>query len=131
LLGSKYQSLIIPTRWFAGGKGLDSFRERMLSDKGIRELHDFLSPEDVFPGTNNRGGVCYFIAEQNKEFDKTRVVTYKYNEVIADIKMKIKIMYINIFIIDLIGGSIIEKVFKENLDENLLQIVSDRKTYGI
>lgn len=131
LLGSKYQSLIIPTRWFAGGKGLDSFRERMLSDKGIRELHDFLSPEDVFPETNNRGGVCYFIAEQNKEFDKTRVVTYKNNEVIADKKRKLKTLDINIFIRDSIGGSIIEKVFKENLDQNLSQIVSPRKPFGI
>lgn len=56
-LTSKYSCFITPTRWFAGGKGLDEFRDLMLNDKTIKELHDFLTPEDVFPNTNNRGGV--------------------------------------------------------------------------
>jgi hypothetical protein len=51
----------MPTRWYSGGKGLDEFRNMMLNDEHISELHDFLYPELVFPGTNNRGGVCYYL----------------------------------------------------------------------
>lgn len=55
-LKPKYMSFIIPTRWYVGGKGLDSFRDEMLSDIHIRELHDWLNPSEVFPNTNIRGG---------------------------------------------------------------------------
>ena len=44
-----YLCIIMPSRWMAGGKGLDEFRSAMLNDKHIVELHDFMHPEDVFP----------------------------------------------------------------------------------
>lgn len=68
-LASDYTCFITPTRWFAGGKGLDEFRNQMLNDKTIKELHDFLTPEDVFPNTNNRRGVCYLIQDRNKKWN--------------------------------------------------------------
>lgn len=37
----KYLAIIVPTRWYAGGKGLDRFREEMLNNKRIRVLHDY------------------------------------------------------------------------------------------
>lgn len=73
-------SLIIPTRWFTGGKGLDSFRLSMLDDVHIKELHDCLNPEDVFPSTNNRGGICYFLWDKcynNKCDERVNVITHK------------------------------------------------------
>ena len=48
--------LITPSRWFVGGKGLDEFRNEMLNDKHLAEIHDWLTPQDVFPTTNIRGG---------------------------------------------------------------------------
>lgn len=60
-LNPKYASFIVPARWYSGGKGLDSFREAMLNDKCISELHDFPETSDCFPNNNIRGGVCYFI----------------------------------------------------------------------
>ncbi|RKW39640.1 MAG: restriction endonuclease, partial [Lachnospiraceae bacterium] len=84
-LSNKYSCYITPTRWFAGGKGLDEFRDIMLRDKTIKELHDFLTPEDVFPNTNNRGGVCYFINDRDKTGKNVKFVTHKNNRKISEI----------------------------------------------
>ncbi|EJL86331.1 Eco57I restriction endonuclease [Polaromonas sp. CF318] len=64
-LEPRYLSMIIPARWFAGGKGLDEFRESMLSDTRVRSIDDFLSASDVFPGVGLKGGVCYFLWDRD------------------------------------------------------------------
>jgi hypothetical protein len=60
-LEPRYLSMIIPARWFAGGKGLDDFRESMLADDRLRTIDDYLSASDVFPGVGLKGGVCFFL----------------------------------------------------------------------
>ena len=57
-LEPRYLSMVIPARWFAGGKGLDEFRESMLADDRLRSIDDYLSASDVFPGVGLKGGVC-------------------------------------------------------------------------
>ncbi|HEX3666025.1 MAG TPA: Eco57I restriction-modification methylase domain-containing protein [Rhizomicrobium sp.] len=64
-LEPRYLSLVIPSRWFAGGKGLDEFRESMLADNRIRSIDDYLSASDVFPGVGLKGGVCYFLWDRD------------------------------------------------------------------
>ena len=53
--------MIVPARWYSGGRGLDDFRDEMLHDDRLCELHDFPETKDCFPGLNIRGGVCYFL----------------------------------------------------------------------
>ncbi len=60
-LNPRYLTMIIPARWYAGGRGLDSFRETMLNDNRLRVLYDFFNSEECFPGIDLSGGVCYFL----------------------------------------------------------------------
>ena len=60
-LPPKGMALIIPAKWYSGGKGLDDFRRDMLKDKRICRLVDYTDSTDCFPGVDVAGGVCYFV----------------------------------------------------------------------
>lgn len=113
-LRPSHMSLIIPTRWYAGGKGkdLDSFRNEMLNDKHIMELHDFLHPEELFPDTNNRGGICYFY--RNTAYDNTSnnatIITHEGDGRIYTSQRSMKTRDLDIFIRDSKAISVLDKV---------------------
>lgn len=68
-LNPRYLSMIIPARWYAGGRGLDDFRKEMLEDNRVRVLHDFPESIDCFPGVEIQGGVCYFLWKRDERGD--------------------------------------------------------------
>jgi len=74
-LEPRYLSMVIPARWFAGGKGLDEFRESMLNDDRLRSIDDYLSASDVFPGVGLKGGVCFFLWDRDNA-GQCRVTTH-------------------------------------------------------
>lgn len=60
-LDPRLLTMVIPSRWFTGGKGLDEFRASMLADDRVRSIDDYVIASDVFPGAAPKGGVCYFL----------------------------------------------------------------------
>ena len=71
-LNPRYLVMIIPARWYAGGKGLDEFRDNMLHDRRIKEIHDFINSYDCFSALGQygiKGGICYFLWDKEYKGD--------------------------------------------------------------
>lgn len=123
--------VIMPSRWMAGGKGLDEFRNAMLNDRHISELHDFMHPEDVFPNTNNRGGVCYFMRKANYDNTelKVKVVTH-YENYSYSAQRSLKTDDWDIFVRDTQAIKILDKIFNERDVDTIDNYISAAKAFG-
>ncbi|HEL1251953.1 TPA: Eco57I restriction-modification methylase domain-containing protein, partial [Streptococcus equi subsp. zooepidemicus] len=79
-----YITLITPSVWFLGGKGLDDFRKRALEDSHFKEFHNYVTPNDVFANVSLRGGVNFFLWDDNFDNRKNDILvnTYKDNQLI-------------------------------------------------
>lgn len=107
-LNPKYLTMIIPSRWFAGGKGLEEFRQSMLTDKHITKIVDYPKSRECFYGVDIAGGVCYFLRERDKT-DSCEIVSVNKE---SRIVRKRELDEFDIFIRDNIGIDIIHKILK-------------------
>lgn len=80
-----YLLMIIPARWYAGGKGLDDFRTLMLEDSHLTELIDIPNSSDCFPGVNIAGGICYFLWEKDYA-GHCNVINMKEGKIVSEYK---------------------------------------------
>jgi hypothetical protein len=101
--------MVIPARWFAGGKGLDEFRESMLTDDRLRSIDDFLSASDVFPGVGLKGGVCYFLWDRDNP-GRCRVTTHFKEETPSTTSRQLLEEGVDVFIRFNEGLAILKKV---------------------
>ena len=127
-LNPRFLTMIIPSRWFVGGKGLDEFRESMINDKRLRILHDFLNASDCFPGIAIKGGVCYFLWDRDNP-EECEIITYENGEIISKMKRPLVEENTNIFIRFNEAIPIYKKVRKLK-EKSFINFVSSRKPFG-
>lgn len=126
-MNPKYICMIIPSRWFAGGKGLDSFREEMLNDRKIKELVDYPNASECFPGVEIKGGVCYFLWDKNHN-DDCNITTITNAKTLPSMKRALNEN--DVFVRFNEAISILNKV-KEKNEITLDTQVSSRKPFGL
>lgn len=127
-LNPRYLTMIIPSRWFAGGKGLDSFRDEMLHDDRLRVIHDFISSVDCFSGVEIKGGVCYFLWDRDNR-GLCKISTHKDNKVSCS-ERKLLEDGNDTFVRYNEAITIMRKVAKLN-EQSFSTIVSSRKPFGL
>lgn len=128
-LNPRYLSMIIPARWYSGGKGLDDFRDEMLHDNRIRQIVDFPEAIDCFPGVQIKGGVCYFLWDRDNSGD-VKVLTSKKGVIVSEMTRPLLEENSETFIRYNEGIAILNKVgkFKE---QSLSEQVSSMKPFGL
>lgn len=125
-LNPRYFTMIIPSRWFSGGKGLEDFRKEMLSDRRIQKLVDYENFKDVFPGVDLAGGACYFL--WNRDYQGMCEVT-NFDRNNPSTKMRF-LDENEIFIRQNLAVDIVKKVMEQN-NSFLNERVSSRKPFGL
>lgn len=131
-LQPNFISMIIPTRWFAGGKGLDDFRDEMLNDVHISELHDYLNPKVLFKDTNNRGGICYFLWNNNYNNEENNVKISTYRDRVPSVSYRrLKNNDSDIYIRHIESLSILEKIKNNENFQSIEGYVSSRKPFNL
>ena len=139
-LEPRFLTLVIPSRWFAGGKGLDEFRASMLTDSRLRSIDDFLNASDVFPGVGLKGGVCYFLWDRDHPGD-SRVTTHFKDEAPSSATRPLLESGADVFIRFNEGLSILKKIVavETGQSESIVlpeskrfeRLVSSRKPFGL
>jgi site-specific DNA-methyltransferase (adenine-specific) len=125
-LKPRYLTMIIPSRWFAGGKGLDEFRKEMLNDNHIRKIIDFEDATECFPGVDVAGGICYFLWERDSIGICDVVNMHKGTETITTRSLN----EFKTFIRHSMAVPIIRKVLAKK-EKNMSEQVSAYKPFGL
>ena len=128
-LNPRYLSMVIPARWYAGGKGLDTFRSDMLNDKRVRKLYDFENSSEFFPGVDVAGGICYFLWNRDNP-GLCSIVNVQDEKKVTDERA---LNEFHVLIRHSRAVPIIRKVMKlrDNQGRFLSNVVSSRKPFGL
>ena len=126
-LSSNYISMIMPAKWYSGGRGLDEFRQEMLNDTRISVLVDFEDSRDVFPTVDIAGGICYFLWDSNAD-DMCNTISVSKN---SRSSVKRYLNSFDTFIRDTKTIDIIKKAIPQTSSPSLSQKVYSRKPFGI
>ena len=127
-LNPNHLIMIIPSRWFTGGRGLDSFRSEMLNDRRIKQIHDFKDAKECFPGNPPKGGVCYFLWDKNYDGD-CEVYTHHQGEIISKSKRPLLDDISQIFIRENEAVGIVNKV-RALKEESFSKLISSNDPFG-
>jgi len=125
-LNPRFLTMIIPSRWFAGGKGLNDFRAEMLSDDRIRKIVDYEDASEVFPGVDIAGGICYFLWERDSH-GPCEVTNVHNNEPVISVR---PLNEFQTFIRHSQSVPIIRKVLLKN-EKRMSEQVTSRKPFGL
>ena len=125
-LDPRFLAMVIPSKWYSGGKGLDDFRSKMLGDKRIRYIADFPDSREAFSGVDVAGGVCYFLWNRDNE-GTCRVETFDKGKVYSAER---KLDEFETFIRDNRALEIVHKILSKK-DKDFVDVVSSRKPFGI
>ena len=128
-LNPRYVSMIIPARWYSGGKGLDDYRDTMLNDSRLRVLVDYFDANDCFPGIDISGGVCYFLWDKNNK-GLCKVISIR-KEQKDEMIRKLLEEGADSFIRFNLAIPILRKVKINGENNSFAQIVSSRKPFGL
>ncbi len=109
-LEPRYLSMVIPSRWMAGGRGMDEFRKTMLSGQHVSHLVDYPNSAQVFPSVDLKSGVCYFLWDHEHEGDCAATLI-RGDEVVGPTKRKLD--EYDVFIRDERAAVILKKVLKQ------------------
>lgn len=129
-LNPRYMTMIIPARWYAGGKGLDTFRASMVMDRRIRVLHDFINASDCFGnGVEIKGGICFFLWDRD-HVGKCKVFTHTGDKMVEQNERYLQEDGNDVFIRYAEGVSILGKVQSAN-EKTMDEMVSSQKPFGL
>ncbi len=128
ILNPRYIVMITPSRWFAGGKGLDEYRNNMLHDNRIRVIHDFIDASTCFPGVEIKGGVSYFLWSRDSK-GLCKVYTHNDTDNISFAERPLLEENSDVFIRYNDAIEIIKKVQKIS-NTSFSKIVSTRNPFG-
>lgn len=125
----RYLSMIIPSRWFSGGKGMDEFRDTMLHDKRLRKIVDYPEAIDAFSGVQIKGGVMYFLWDRDNQGDVT-VSTFKKDRIVSTMQRPLLEGEATTFIRFNEAIPILKKVTSKK-EQSISGQISARKPFGL
>ena len=126
-LEPRYVSMVIPSRWMAGGRGMDEFRAEMLSCGKLAEIVDYPVSKDVFPNVEVKGGICYFLWD-NEHSNQTSVTMIRGDDVVGPVARSLN--EFDVFVRDPRGVEILRQV-QQAAEPSIIECLTGDTPFGI